>query len=136
MTDPARLIKQEPMRTGAICKSVSRRLPFAARRPVIRLFDAFLHEPFLPAPDAGLRLAGPAHDLVGANTVGRSEDDRRPSVFLRGVTVPGDRFKSAADGPHDRDGNSGAHAPDSHGNRKTQESQSGLFCQAKTTRLV
>src|SRR6476620_3710514 len=80
--------------------------------------DAFLHEPFLPAPDAGLRLAGPAHDLVGANTVGAREDDRRPpSVFLRGVTVPGDRFKSAADGPRDRDGNSGAHAPDSHGNR-------------------
>src|SRR3954447_8405325 len=68
--------------------------------------------------DAGLRLAGPAHDLVGANTVGAREDDRRPpSVFLRGVTVPGDRFKSAADGPRDRDGNSGAHAPDSHGNR-------------------
>ena len=40
--------------------------------------DAFLHEPFLPAPDAGLRLAGPAHDLVGANTVGAREDDRRP----------------------------------------------------------
>ena len=61
---------------------------------------------------------GPAHDLVGANTVGAREDDRRPpSVFLRGVTVPGDRFKSAADGPRDRDGNSGAHAPHSHGNR-------------------
>ena len=48
----------------------------------------------LPAPDAGLRLAGPAHDLVGADTVGAREDDRRPpSVFLRGVTVPGDRFE-------------------------------------------
>jgi len=41
--------------------------------------DAFLHEPFLPAPDAGLRLAGPAHDLVGANTVAAREDDRRPA---------------------------------------------------------
>jgi hypothetical protein len=40
-----------------------------------------------------------------------------PSVFLRGVTVPGDRFTSATDGPRDRDGNSGAHAPASHGNR-------------------
>ena len=29
--------------------------------------------------DAGLRLAGPAHDLVGANTVGAREDDRRPA---------------------------------------------------------
>src|SRR3954468_2954404 len=52
----------------------------------------------LPAPDAGLRLAGPAHDLVGANSA-REDDRRPPSVFLRGVTVPGDRFKSAADGP-------------------------------------
>src|SRR3954447_8880439 len=90
----------------------------AASCPLQEAVDAFLHEPFLPAPDAGLRLAGPAHDLVGANTVGAREDDRRPpSVFLRGVTVRGDRFKSAADGPRDRDGNSGAHAPDSHGNR-------------------
>ena len=29
--------------------------------------------------DAGLRLAGPAHDLVGANTVAAREDDRRPA---------------------------------------------------------
>src|SRR5674476_210950 len=28
-----------------------------------------LHEAFLPAPHTGLRLAGPAHDLIGANTV-------------------------------------------------------------------
>ena len=92
------------------------------------------HEPFLPTPDAGLRLAGPAHDLVGANTVGAREDDRRPpSVFLRGVTVPGDRFKSAADGPRDRDGNSGAHAPNSHGNRN-REIPIRTLCQTKTTR--
>ena len=67
-----------------------------SRLVVQEAVDAFLHELFLPALDAGLRLAGPAHDLVGANTVGAREDDRRPpSVFLRGVTVPGDRFKSA-----------------------------------------
>ena len=46
----------------------------------------------------------------------------------------GDHFKSAADGPRDRDGNSGAHAPDSQAT-ETEESQSGLFCQAKTTRV-
>ena len=40
-------------------------------------------------------------DLVGANTVGAREDDRRLPTFLRGVTVPGDRFKSATDGPRD-----------------------------------
>ena len=28
----------------------------------------FLHKAFLPAPDTGLRLAGPAHDLIGANS--------------------------------------------------------------------
>ena len=41
----------------------------------------------------------------------------RQACFCGGITVPGDRFKSAADGPRDRDGNSGAHAPNSHGNR-------------------
>jgi len=35
----------------------------------------FLHEAFLPAPDTSLRLAGPAHDLIGANTVGTEQDD-------------------------------------------------------------
>src|SRR5208282_3447758 len=35
----------------------------------------FLHEAFLPAPDTSLRLAGPAHDLIGANTVGAEQDD-------------------------------------------------------------
>ena len=44
----------------------------------------------------------------------------RQACFCEGVTVPGDRFKSAADGPRDRDGNSGAHAPDSHGNRNRE----------------
>ena len=83
----------------------------------------------------GLRLAGPAHDLVGANTVGAREDDRRPpSVFLRGVTVPGDRFKSAADGPRDRDGNSGAHAQ-TRTATETEESQSGSLSKATKAAL-
>ena len=82
------------------------------------------------APDAGFRLASPAHDLVGANTVGAREDDRRtPSVFLRGITVPGDRFKSAADGPRDRDGNSGAHAQ-TRTATESKGSRSGFLCQA------
>jgi hypothetical protein len=103
---------------SATTRATERRDARGPRLVVQEAVDAFLHEPFLPAPDASLRLAGPAHDLVGADTVGAQEDDRRPPiVFLRGVTVPGDRFKSVADGPRDRDGNSGAHAPDSHGNR-------------------
>src|SRR4029079_5966961 len=47
----------------------------SCRRPSMPSFM----QPFLPAPDAGLRLAGPAHDLVGANTVAAREDDRRPA---------------------------------------------------------
>ena len=95
--------------------------------------DAFLHEPFLPAPDAGLRLAGPAHDLVGANTVGAREDDRRPpSVFLRGVTVlviassrsRTDRVIVMEIPVRMRQPRTAT---------ETEESQSGLFCQAKTT---
>ena len=31
-------------------------------------FVAFLHEALLPAPDTGLGLSGPPHDLVGADT--------------------------------------------------------------------
>ncbi len=80
--------------------------------------DAFLHEPFLPAPDTSLRLAGPTHDVVGADAIGAEQyDGRAPNVFLRGVAVSGHRFEAAANGPRDRDGNPGAHAPDSHANR-------------------
>jgi hypothetical protein len=38
-------------------------------------------------------------------------------VLLRGVTVPGDRFKPTAIWSCDLDGNPGAHAPDSHARR-------------------
>ena len=41
----------------------------------------------------------------------------RQACFCEALRSLVDRFKSAADGPRDRDGNSGAHAPDSHGNR-------------------
>ena len=76
------------------------------------------HEPFLPAPDTGLRFAGSAHDLGGADAIGRQQDDvGAPNVLLRGVAVPRNRFETAAIGPRDRDGNPGSHAPDSHANR-------------------
>ena len=54
------------------------------------LLNAVVHPPtfrtaMAPVPASArrrLRLAGPAHDLVGANTVGAREDDRGPpSVF-------------------------------------------------------
>src|SRR6185369_17036680 len=56
--------------------------------------DAPLSEAFLPAPDAGLGLACPTHDLDAAEAVGREEHDGRPpNLLLRRVTVTDDRLK-------------------------------------------
>jgi hypothetical protein len=69
----------------------------------------------LPAPDAGLRRAGLAHDLVGPDAVGTQKHNVcSPNMLLRGVTVPGDRFKPMAIWSCDLDGNPGAPALDSH----------------------
>jgi hypothetical protein len=74
-----------------------------------------LHEAFLPAPDTGLRLAGPAHDFIGANTVRAQQDDLgSPNMLVRGVAIPRERFQTAAVRGLESDGNSGSHAPDSH----------------------
>jgi hypothetical protein len=74
-----------------------------------------LHEAFLPAPHTGLRLAGPAHDLMGANTVRAQKDDLSPpNMLVRSVAVPRQRLQTAAVGRLKSDGNSGSHAPDSH----------------------
>src|SRR6201981_1693408 len=74
-----------------------------------------LHEAFLPAPHTGLRLAGPAHDLIGANTVRAQQDDLSPpDMLVWGVAVPRQRLQTAAVGRPKSDGNSGSHAPDSH----------------------
>jgi hypothetical protein len=99
--------------------------------------DAFLHEPFLPAPDAGLRLAGPAHDLVGANTVAAREDDRRPAKrvsaeALRSLVIASRRPRTdrviVMEIP--------VRMRQTRTATETEESQSGLFCQAKTTRYA
>lgn len=77
--------------------------------------DTFLREALLPAPDAGLRLAGPPHDLDRADTVRRQQNDLGPpDMLLRAVAVAGDRLQTAAFGGSDGDGDAGAHAPDSH----------------------
>ena len=74
-----------------------------------------LHEALLPAPDTGLRLAGPAHDLIGANTVGAQQDDLSPpDMLVRGVAIPRERLQTAAISRLESDGNSGSHAPNSH----------------------
>jgi hypothetical protein len=46
---------------------------------------SFLHEALLPAPDTSLRFAGPAHDLIGANTVRTQQDDLSPPDMFVGA---------------------------------------------------
>jgi hypothetical protein len=63
-----------------------------------KALEAFLHEASLPAPDAGLGLAGSAHDLVRADAVGREQDDLGlPRMLLRGLAVSDDRLRSATE---------------------------------------
>ena len=64
-----------------------------AQQPI----DPFLGEAFLPAPDAGLGLARPTHDLDGAEAARRKQDDLGPpGMLLRGVAVADDRLQAAA----------------------------------------
>ena len=75
----------------------------------------FLHEALLPAPDTGLRFAGPAHDLIGANTVHAQQHDLSPpDMLVWGIAIPREHLQTAAIGGLKSDGNSGSHAPDSH----------------------
>ena len=69
-----------------------RRLPAAAGRACASCraagLDARLHEPPLPAPDAGLGHARPAHDLGRAAAFGRRQDDPcPPDMLLRAVAI-------------------------------------------------
>ena len=50
---------------------------------------ALLREAFLPAPDAGRRLASPAHDLVGTDAISAEEDDLspRPKRIMKQTTL-------------------------------------------------
>ena len=74
-----------------------------------------LHEALLPAPDTGLRFAGPAHDLIGANAVRAQQDNLSPpDMLVAGVAIPRERLQTAAISGLESDGNSSSHAPDSH----------------------
>ena len=85
-----------------------------ARFVTEKTIDAFLHEPLLPAPDARLRCARPAHDLVRSDAFRAQKDDcRPPHMLLCEVALLDHSFKTKAVGRADCDGNSGAHAPDS-----------------------
>ena len=79
-----------------------------------KAINAFFHEAFLPAPDAGLRLTCSAHDLVRSDAVRTQKDDGRPPhMFLGGAAVPDHSFKTKAVGGADCNGYSSAHTPDS-----------------------
>ena len=79
-----------------------------------------LHEAFLPAPHTGLRLAGPAHNLIGADTVCAQQDDLGPpDMLMRCVAIPYDRAQTAAINRLESNGNSGSHAPDLHATSPT-----------------
>src|SRR5436190_4261 len=79
-----------------------------------------LHEAFLPAPHTGLRLAGPAHNLIGADTVCAQQDDLGPpDMLMRCVAIPYDRAQTAAINRLEKNGNSGSHAPDLHATSQT-----------------
>src|SRR5712691_3141597 len=89
----------------------TRRPRLVAQETVI----TFPHEAFLPAPDTGLRLAGLAPDLIGANAVRAQQDNLGPpDMLVWGVAIPRKRLQTAAIGELESNGNSGSHAPDSH----------------------
>jgi hypothetical protein len=89
-----------------------------ARRPRLVAQQAvmtFLHEAFLPAPDTGLRLAGPAHDLIGADTGSAQQNDLGPpDVFVGGVAAPHKRLQAPPASRLESDRNASSHATDSH----------------------
>ena len=77
--------------------------------------DAVVHEPLLPAPHAGLGLAGLGHDRRGPETLVALEDDPRPpDMFLRAFGVRDDRLQSLTIAGRDGKMDAGAHSPDSH----------------------
>src|SRR5262245_10787760 len=58
---------------------------------------------------------GPAHDLIGANTVPTQQDDLSPpDMLVWRIAVPHEHLQTAAISGLKRDGNSGSHTPDSH----------------------
>ena len=72
-------------------------------------------EAFLPAPDAGFRLAGLAHDGVCADPLGAQQHDLRPpNVLLRRVPVLNESVQPIKAGLGDGEGNASSHADDSH----------------------
>jgi hypothetical protein len=80
-----------------------------------KAFEALVGEAFLTAPDAGLGLAGVAHDRARADAFGRQPHDLcAPDVLLRRVAVFDESSQPSPIGEWDRKGNAGSHPLDSH----------------------
>src|SRR6266568_965525 len=76
---------------------------------------ALVPEPFLPAPDHRLGLAGGAHDFGSAITIGRYKHNLGPpDVLLRAVAVSHHRLKRAALDRTQLNVRSLVHSSDSH----------------------
>ena len=88
-----------------------RRLAGGARLVPQKAIHALAHIAFLPAPDAGLGLARPLHDLRRAAADAREQDNiGPPNVFLRAVAIRSNRLKPGAIRRANLEGNSSAHA--------------------------
>jgi len=60
-------------------------------------------------PNTDLRFTAPAHDLIGANTVGTQQDDlSQPDMHVRGVAIPREHLQAVAIGELMRDENFGS----------------------------
>jgi hypothetical protein len=82
-------------------------------------FEPFLHEPFLPAPDASLGFAGSPHDLVRADPIGSEQNDLSPpNVFLRSVAIFDESLEPPSISRQNGNGFSCAHRADSHALQK------------------
>jgi hypothetical protein len=91
--------------------SLGMRERLVAQKPI----DAFGGEPFLPAPDAGLGLAGLAHDRVRSDALGAEQHDLRPPHVLLGrVAVLDQNAEPIKVEARDGKGNAGSHGADSH----------------------
>ncbi|AWM29807.1 hypothetical protein AOX55_00004371 (plasmid) [Sinorhizobium fredii CCBAU 25509] len=92
-----------------------RRNARGARLVAQETLEAFRGEALLPAPHAGLRLAGLSHDLDGADAIGTQQDDLgAPDVLLRRIAITDEGSQALAIGRRNGEGYSCAHAPHSH----------------------
>lgn len=66
-------------------------------------------------PNTGLQFIAPAHDPIGANTVGTQQDDlSQRDMLVRGVAIPREHLQAVAIGELMSDENFSSQPPDPH----------------------